>query len=432
MENEKKPLVVVQCAIASRSGYGERSRDLVRALLALDKYEVKVISTRWGATPMNALTSDDQDILNVLQLQPLHQQPDVYIQITVPNEFQPLGKYNIGITAGIETTLCDHSWLEGCNRMNLILVSSNHAKRVFEETVYNKADAQGQIVGQLRLQTPIEVLFEGVDLTKFTKEYTQSSHIESTFAEIPESFCFLFCGHWLPGTEGEDRKNVSGLIRTFYETFKDKTNTPALVLKTSGGTISTTDRDYIQNKINSIKQSITAKRLPNVYVIYGDLTDAEMNDLYNHPKVKVHVSLTKGEGFGRPLLEAAVTNKPVMASCWSGHLDFLLPENNILLPGELKPIHPSAVWQGVLNAESQWFTVDYAQAVSFMKDVVKNYKTYTERSRKNYHYIKTNFTFDAMKEKLSEILTSRLPEFPKQVQLQLPKLKKLNFQNSKK
>jgi glycosyltransferase involved in cell wall biosynthesis len=428
MENiNEKPFMVVQCPVATRSGYGERSRDLVRALIALDKYEIKIISTRWGATPMNALTSNDTDLLDRLLLQPLTRQPDIYVQITVPNEFQPIGKYNIGVTAGIETTLCDHSWLEGCNKMNLVLVSSDHAKRVFEETVYNKADSQGNIVDQLRLKTPVEVLFEGIDLSKFNKEYKKSEIIDNTFKSIPESFCFLFCGHWLPGAEGEDRKNVSGLVRTFYETFKNNPFAPALVLKTSGGAISVTDRDVIKSKIESIKNSITAKTLPNVYVLYGDLTDSEMNDLYNHPKVKCHITLTKGEGFGRPLLEAALTNKPIIASCWSGHLDFLSPETSILVPGTLTPIHPSAVWQGVLNAEAQWFTVDYAQVVLLMKDVVKNYKQYSERSRKTYHYIKTNFSWDGMKSKLDSILTSRLPSFPKQIQLQLPKLKKIEL-----
>ena len=58
----------------------------------------------------------------------LQSKPDIWCQVTVPNEFQPMGKYNIGLTAGMETTLVHSSWIEGCNRMDIILTSSQHSK----------------------------------------------------------------------------------------------------------------------------------------------------------------------------------------------------------------------------------------------------------------------------------------------------------------
>jgi glycosyltransferase involved in cell wall biosynthesis len=422
-----KPILVFQAPIGTRSGYGERSRDLVRSLIELDKYDVKIVSTRWGSTPMNALSEADQDILSRIVTGPLQTQPDIYVQVTVPNEFQRIGKFNIGVTAGIETDICDPSWIEGCNRMDLILVSSNHAKQSFENSVYEKRDQNtNQSLGMLRIEKPIEVLFEGVQLNKFKKTYEGNTQINEVFKDIKEDFCFLFVGHWLPGDFGEDRKNVAALIRTFYESFKGKQNAPALVLKTSGGTYSVTDRTAIESRINAIKKSVDSKLLPNVYVVYGDLDDNEMSELYNHSKIKAHVTFTKGEGYGRPLAEAAVTGKPIIASKHSGHLDFLSEDFASLINGQLTNVHPSASWKGVLNTESKWFTVDYGHGSAFMKDVFKNYKIYLEKSRKSYHHIKTNFSFEAMKEKLDSILTSRIPEFPKQVQLNLPKLKKID------
>jgi glycosyltransferase involved in cell wall biosynthesis len=421
-----KPVLLYQAPIATRSGYGERSRDLVRALIALDKYDVKIVSTRWGSTPMNALTDNDQDIVSRILTEPMTQQPEIYMQVTVPNEFQRLGKFNIGVTAGIETNLCDHTWIEGCNRMDLILASSEHAKAVFEGTTYEKKDTQtGQIIGALKLEKPVEVLFEGIKLDSFKKGYAASPLIESTLKDVKEDFAFLFVGHWLPGAFTEDRKNVGGLVKTFLETFKNKTNAPALILKTSGGAISIIDREMIVNKINQIKGAVEATKLPNIYIVYGDLTEAEMNDLYNHPKVMAHVSFTRGEGFGRPLLEAALTSKPIITSNWSGHLDFLNNESSILIDGEMTTVHPSAVWKGVINETAQWFTINYGQAAAYMKDVHKNYKAYTEKSRKTYHHIKTNFSFEAMQNKVDSILTARLPEFPKNIGLTLPKLKKV-------
>jgi glycosyltransferase involved in cell wall biosynthesis len=421
-----KPVLVFQAPVGTRSGYGERSRDLVRALIALDKYDIKIINTRWGSTPMNALTDKDEDIVSRLLMQQLQQQPEIYMQVTVPNEFQKLGKFNIGVTAGIETTICDASWIEGCNKMDLILASSEHAKKVFESTEYQRIDQNTkQSLGNLKLTTPVEVLFEGIRLDMFSKEYTKEANIENLFKDIKEEFCYLFVGHWLPGAFGEDRKNVSGLIKTFYESFKNKQNAPALILKTSGGALSVMDRIEMINRINQIKASVDSKVVPNVYLAYGDFTETEMNDLYNHNKVKAHVSFTKGEGFGRPLIEAALTSKPIITTNWSGHVDFLNAETSVLLPGTLTKVHKSAAWKGVLNEDSEWFSVDLSVAAGFLKDVFKNYKSYTEKSRKTYHHIKTNFSFDAMKDKLGSILDSRIPEFPKMLGLNLPKLKKV-------
>jgi glycosyltransferase involved in cell wall biosynthesis len=426
---EKKTTIVVQSPIATRSGYGERARDFVRALIALDKYDVKLIPTRWGSTPMNALSDSDTDITSRIVTQ-LTEQPDIYVQITIPNEFQALGKYNIGVTAGIETTQCSAQFIEGCNRMNLVIASSEHAKHVFETSKFDMLNEQTkQKVGELKLTTPVEVLFEGIDLNIFKKLESGENTLHA-MKDIKQDFCYLFVGHWLPGDFGEDRKNVSGLIRSFFEAFKNKMNPPALLLKTSLGSISIMDRLEIEKRIEIIKKSVDATSLPPIHLIYGDLTAEEMNMLYNHPKVKAHISFTKGEGYGRPLAEAAITGKPILVSDFSGHKDFLPDDMVFYIPGEMTNVHPSAANDWLLK-ESKWFTVDYGYAMGLMKDIEKNYKKSLEKSRKTYHHIKTNFSFDKMKEKLDSILTDRVPEFPKQHELKLPKMKKIELPKAK-
>ena len=428
-----KPTLVFQAPIATRSGYGERSRDLIRAIIELDKYEVKIISTRWGSTPMNALNIDDEQdkkIIERLHFGQLNQQPDIFMQVTIPNEFMQVGKFNIGVTAGIETDRCSPEWLEGCNRMNLVLASSEHAVKVLKETSWKAMTKDGKDAGVLTCAKPIETLFEGVDVNTFkklkeSKDFT-SPLIKETFNSIKEDFCFLFVGHWLTGDFGQDRKNVSGLIRSFLEAFKNKKSAPALILKTSVGAPSVMDRNEVIKRINVIKKSVEdAQTLPNVYVVYGDLTASEMNELYNHSKVKAHITFTKGEGFGRPILEASISGKPVITPLWSGQKDFLKEESVIELKGKLEPIHKSAQWDKILIKDSQWFNVDYGYAVAVMKDVFKDYKKYTEKCRGQSHHAKTNFSFEKMKERIDTLLTKYIPEFPKQVTLQLPKLKKV-------
>jgi len=249
---------------------------------------------------------------------------------------------------------------------------------------------------------------------------------------VQEDFAYLFVGHWLQGAFGEDRKNVGGLIKTFFDAFKNKDNAPALILKTTMVGPSIVDREEVKKRIQEIKDSMDTKVLPNVYLITADLTDEEMSDLYNHPKVKTHISFTKGEGFGRPLAEAALTGKPIIVSGWSGHVDFLDAKSSVLLGGELTTVHPSAVWQGVINPDAQWFSVNYGEALHYIKDVFANYKSYAERSRKTFHHIKNNFSFEAMQNKLGSILNARIPDFPKNVPLTLPKLKKIELPKLKK
>lgn len=430
-----KPLFAISCPIDTFSGYGARSRDIVLSLIKSGKYDVKILSQRWGNTPFGFLQENNPDhklMMDCIQQSPqLPRQPDIWAQITVPNEFQPMGKFNIGITAGIETTLCAAPWIEGMNRMNLNLVSSEHAKKVFQDSRFEKRNSQTQQVESLvELKTPIEVLFEGADLSKYKAvDLDPNSQILEILNEVSETFCYLFVGHWIKGDQGEDRKDISGLIKTFLETFRNQKVRPALVIKTSSATSSIMDREDILDKIRNIEATVEGD-LPSIYLLHGDLTDEEVNELYNHPKVKAFVSFTKGEGYGRPLLEASLTAKPVIASNWSGHIDFLSTDMSVLLPGQLKPIHPSAVVQDMLIPESSWFTVDYKVATDKLKDVYKNYKKHTDGAKRQAYRSRTEFSLDKMSEKLINILDTKVPvkvefKLPQLKKIELPKLKKI-------
>jgi len=408
--------VVVSAPIDTYSGYGARARDLVKALLKLEKYDVKVLSQRWGNTRTGYLKDHNQAELGSIIVPNLTAQPDIWIQITVPNEFQKIGKYNIGVTAGIETTLAAPQWIEGCNRMDLVLTSSQHSKSVFEQSAFEKTE-NGNVVGRIHLQTPVEVLFEGADVELYTNKATSDFNLDS----VSESFCFLFVGHWLQGAIGEDRKNVGFMIKSFLETFKNKPTPPALLLKTSLGTSSIMGREEILDRIDNIRKTVKGK-LPNVYLIDGDITDEDMNNLYNHPRVKAMVSLTKGEGFGRPLLEFSLTGKPILASGWSGHIDFLVPEFTSLVGGNLTKVHPSAIQKDIILEDSQWFSPSPDEVGKKFRDLVKDYKTACVGAKRLAFRNKVEFCFEKMVDVLDSILTSKVPDFPKQVELTLPKL----------
>jgi glycosyltransferase involved in cell wall biosynthesis len=425
-----KPVFVISCPIDTYSGYGARSRDIVKAIIELDKYDVKILPQRWGSTPKGFIKDNSEwsfltsHLLNSPQLPA---QPEIWMQITVPNEFQSIGKYNIGCTAGIETTIAPAEWIEGCSRMNLILGSSKHTIEVLKNSKFEKRDQKtNQPMGFIEWKGDSEVIFEGADIEKYK---VAKSNFD--FSSIKEDFAYLFVGHWMQGALSEDRKNVGLLVKAFFETFKNKSKKPALILKTSQVGSSYMDRDEILKKITAIKESCKSNNLPNVYLLHGEFTDVEMNEIYNHSKVKAMVNLTKGEGFGRPLLEFSLVNKPIITTNWSGHTDYLDPEFVTLLPGTLTNVHPSAA-NNMLLQEAQWFSVDTGHAGHFLKDVFENYKGYADKAKRQGFQSRTKFSFDAMKEKLGKVFSEKIPEFPKQVQLQLPQLKKIELPKLKK
>ena len=424
-----KQYCVISAPPDTYSGYGARSRDFIKALYELkkDEWDIRIMPQRWGNTSWGFLEDYKEEwgwMIPLLLKEPLTQQPDYWFQVTIPNEFQHVGKVSIGVTAGIETTVCDASWLEGCNRMDLTLVSSNHAKAVLQSTSYGKKENPNETI---KLEKPVEVLFEGADLNKYffiANKDLPKTDLVLDLDKIKEEFCYLFVGHWLQGEFGEDRKNVGKMIHTFLETFKGKKSKPALILKTSSSTTCIMDREEILKKIDLIRNLVQGSDLPNIYVLHGDLDDEDMNNLYNHPKVKAMISFAKGEGYGRPLAEFCLSKKPVIASGWSGQIDFLNGEFAVLIPGQLTQTHPSAQSQGLILPGALWFTIDHNLAAKAMEDVFTHYKKYEDRGKRQGHKIKTEFSFDNMVLFLKGYL-DKYANVPKQVEFKLPQLTKI-------
>jgi glycosyltransferase involved in cell wall biosynthesis len=420
-----KPTLIYQAPIATRSGYGDHARDVLYSLRALDKFDIKIISTRWGNTPMDALRYENEFHRWIFEnvIGGFSEKPDVFVQVSVPNEFQPRGVFNIGITAGIETTQCAADWVIGSNNMDLVIVPSEHSKKSIADIVYNQADKNtGQVLAQHKFNKQIEVVFEGYDEKVFRNDNIVSI---PDLDSIEEDFAYLFVGHWLKGDIGEDRKNVGMMIKTFAMAFKNEVKKPALVLKTSSATFSIRDREHIFRKIKESLGNDFGK-VP-VYLLHGDLSDIEMNSLYHHPKIKAMLNFTKGEGFGRPLLEFSLTGKPIIVSGWSGHVDFL-KDGAILLEGELKNVHDSAADQFLLK-EARWFNVNISKSLPIIKDVFVNYEKYLTNSKKLADTNKEKYSISKMTDVLNSIFT-KLGVYnksqPKFQQLQLPKLKMLN------
>ena len=422
---------VVMCApFSSRSGYGDHARSIFASLVTIKDFDIKLLDVRWGDTPQDAL-SNDGDIESMIterlsKPEELQYQPDIYVDIRIPNEFINPGKVNVGITAGIETNVVSPAFLQGANKMDLLIVPSYHAKRGFEETTY-EMEQEGQPIQQsLKCTVPIEVVHEGLDPTIFRK--LGKKEIDKKFANkisnIVKRPSALFVGQWTQGGFGNDRKDIARLVKLYIETFGNKPNPPGLVMKTNGATYSQLDYHEIKKKIESIRDLFPADiKTPPIYLLHANLTEEEMNQLYNHDKIFGLVTLTHGEGFGRPMLEASFAELPVCATKWSGHLDFLPEDNVCLIDGEMTQVPKDVVWENIIIEESQWFTASemstYDRFRSFYNE---NHTKWKRLAKQLSEQNRKDFSLESMTKKLVTIFTDLNEKIPKQMKIQLPKL----------
>lgn len=364
--------VLVRGPALSTSGYGEQCRFALRALLAHEeRFEVFLQNINWGRTGWIAM--DDKERVMIDQMMGktsifLQQggKFDISLQVTIPNEWDnSLAPYNIGYTAGIESTKIAPQWIEPSNRMDKIIVVSNHAKQGFDNTSYSAKNDMNEI-REFKVETPIEVVNYPV----------RDIEPETLDLELSSDFNFLSVCQWGP------RKNLEATIFSFIEEFLNED--VGLVLKTNIMKNNVTDKAACHQRLEGFLKNFPNRKC-KIYLVHGNLTSSEMAGLYTHPKIKALVSTTHGEGFGLPLFEAAYSGLPIIAPNWSGHVDFLYAPTKDKKTGKfknrphflkleygLKQIQPSAVWEGVLQADSKWCFVKNTNVKKVMREAFNN------------------------------------------------------------
>ena len=385
--------ILVKGPILSRSGYGEQARFALRALRKHeDRFNILVQNISWGATGWIADNDEERQWYDHLmdktaQYQNQQLPIDMTLQITIPNEWEPVnGAYNVGYTAGIETTKVSLKWIEKANMMDKIIVVSNHAKNVYEKTVYKAVRQENNELLELKATTPIQTVNYPVRDLK----------TEKVDIELEYDFNFLTVAQMGP------RKNIENTIRWFIDEFHD--DEVGLIVKTNIGNCSTADRFHTEVLFKQIVSQYPNKKC-KIYLLHGDLSLPQMNYLYNHPKIKSYVTLTHGEGFGLPLFEAAYHGLPIIAPAWSGYLDFLVApvksgkqKKEKMRPlfskvdYSLQKVPEEVVWQDVLIADSMWCVPSQSDYRKKLRDMFKNHAKYKGISNKLKKHVLTNFT----------------------------------------
>ena len=438
-----KKFVLMIAPFNTRSGYGDHARSIFYSIMDRDDLDIKCVDVKWGSTPRNHLNPEvprHKKLLDTFidgnNMQGNH---DVLIDIRIPNEFANGAKFNIGITAGVETDVVSPEFLGGMNRMNLNIVPSNFTARTFQKCSYDKMedmpDGQKKKVEEIHLQKPIKVLFEGVDTDVYypMDKYEMKSDFTNELDElIKEDFAYLHVGQWGNGGYGEDRKNIPLMIKNFLKAFINHPNPPALVLKVNGANFSILDKHDVVKNINKIKDEFSqVDSKPNIYLIHGDLTIKEMSILYNHPKIKAFLTCTHGEGFGRPMLEASCCDLPVIATKWSGHLDFLNDKESLLISGFLKEVPKSMIWKPIIVEPAKWYNVNEADVVRKLRMFQKKHQLITKKAKRLGKKNRREFSLKAMAIEFNKMLDGVFKQMPSSVSLKLPKLKKVGSKDDK-
>ena len=423
-----KPVFIFESPIFTRSGYGDWAHDIAKSLIRYDKYDLRILPTRWGACSRKNMVEDiPVEFRNLILNQPLTQQPEVYCKMSIPSEFRPMAKYNIGITAGIESTCPPAIWLEQINQMNLTVVLSKHVFDVFSRAVFTKTNPDGR-QEPLKVGKPMEILNWSADTSIYHKTDITEPEVEDALSKVSENFAFLHVGQWTSGGLYNDRKDIGNLIRVFLETFKGVKDKPCLIVKTSGAAVCNMDKYDMIARLKEIERQVSGGNnasadLPKVYLLYGELSEKEMNALYNHKKVKAHVSFTRGEGGSGPALLSTLSGKPTIYPAWSGHLDFLNPEYATFFKGEVKPVAGDAVNEWIIK-ESSWFYVDYQAAGEKMKSLYYHYGSFLDNAEKLRQENMVKFSEAAMDKVFHSLLDAYVPQFSTSQKIILPRLLK--------
>jgi len=359
-EEQKKKNVLLRGPFITESGYGVHARQIAKWFfdkqnaVGADKLDVSFELLPWGITPWitNTQGLPGWMIQNAKKLDSY----DLSVQVQLPNEWNAFAaNYNIGVTAGVETDICNPVWIDGINRMDLVIVPSEFTKTCFVNTakMINK-----------EIKTNIVVIPES-----FTEEVANTTvDVVDMFKNIPTDFNFLLFGQLTGNNPENDRKNFGYTMKALYEAFKDNENV-GIIVKTNAGRNTSVDRAQVMSLFTQLQMQLKYKdsKGPKVYILHGDMDNQEVANMYRNPKVKALISLTRGEGFGLPMLEAAASDLPVIATDWSAHTEFLNEGKWVKVEKDLVPVHESRIDNQIFIPGSKWASAREPDAIAKLK-----------------------------------------------------------------
>lgn len=388
-----KKSVVIKGPLMTQSGYGVHCRQIFRWLMTREDFDVKCIVTPWGQCSWN-LDYNDKTINQIMSrtVTENNTQFDMSFQIQLPNEWNPfLAKQNIGITAAVETNTCNPEWVECCERMDKVIVPSSFTKDVLVKTGVS--------------EDKVVVVHETYPSEFENDNFERDSEIDELLDNLETKRNFLVLGQITGTNVFSDRKNLFNTIKAFIEAYKDNKEV-GLVFKTNVGRNTKIDKKKTINIVKSLLKEVGKDIFPKIHVLHGSLTENQLRTLYTHEKISYLLTATRGEGFGLPILESAALGLPVVATNWSGHLDFMKLGNFTRLPYKLEEIHESRVDNKIFMKGTKWAEVSYGQLRLTLKKLFTNYGKDKKDAKELSSKVKENFNFIKIKQDYNRLIES--------------------------
>jgi len=348
--------VILRAPLLSLSGYGVHSRQVFKWLLTRN-VDVSVQVVPWGICTFLLDPELEDGLIGeaMRRTVPLDSPADVSMQVQLPDEWDAsLAKTNIGITAGVETDICSSKWVDACKKMDLVIVPSTFTKQTFVRSGVP--------------ESKIAVVPEHYNL-KLT-ESESAGRLRANIESLPTSFNFLIFGQITGMSPETDRKNTFFALKWLAEAFKNDPDV-GIVLKTNMGRHTTIDRSNSTKMLQQLINEVRTGPFPRFYLAHGMLDNEELTGIYNASNIKALVAPTRGEGWGLTIIDSAAAGLPVIATGYSGHMDFMSKIKFISLDYKMSPVHPSRIDGRVFVEGCRWVDVDESD----FKRKVKKFKS---------------------------------------------------------
>jgi len=396
----KKILIVAP--VFSNAGYGVHARTIVNCLRELKGVDLYLAPTQWAHASMMSDQNEDYNyykhlfMKHVANQQGAKLQYDISIQVMVPHEFQQLCPVNIGVTAGVESSKISPQWIESCNKMHKIITISEFSKDIIADTIFNH---EGTLYNVVR---PVE--YVGYPVVE------QKEKVKLNL-DLNTDFNFLFVGQWAP------RKNIEQMIRWFIECFHNNPNV-GLIVKTNTMNNCTQDRFHTETRLKELIAQYQNKKC-SVYLLHGPMTDAEVDALYYHDKIKCFVSTTNAEGWGLGHFQAAYSGMPIVTTDYSGYKDFLYWQKEggnkkkpffATVDYVLKNVQPEAVVEPMILPDSQWAFPKENSYKQRLLEIYKDYGRFKKQASELKDIVCEEFTFEKIKNKFNSFIEEFLPK----------------------
>ena len=383
--------VLLKGPVLTQSGYGHHARTVLRALRTReDLFDIYIQPITWGHTSWMWEDNEERKYIDSLLEKTIKYVSekgafDISLQVSIPNEWEKIAPVNIGVTAGIETTKVSPKWVEKSYLMDKILTISEHSKLSYENTEVEVINEQTGEKVSVKAKGPIEYV-------SYPVRIFEPSKID---LNLQTDFNFLAVAQLSP------RKNVDQLIKCFVDKFGDNEDV-GLIIKANMAKNSLIDRKHTLAGFKRALEQFKDRKC-KIYLLHGYLNDNEMAGLYTHSKIKALISATHGEGFGLPIFEAAYYGLPVIATDWSGHLDFLyksMKQKNGKVKKKhmfsrisytLAPVQEAVVWDGVIERGSMWAHPEEGSIKMNLEEVYKDYGRFKKRSKELQKWVCEEF-----------------------------------------